>query len=167
MSSYKNIQVSPYDPTELAIYSILCPEDDRMSNCGQNFKNTASFDDIVYFIDEEDIVTYVDFDFGITFHHGTATKIRQINREWNNISRSCKKPNCIPRNHQHNWFIVEQCNSFNFLKPYNFWDMVPAALMSLNHTSDRYSNSNQYTQPSIHQPRTDSCGVIFIASKGQ
>ena len=34
--------------------------------------------------------------------------------------------------------------------------MVPAALMSLNHTNDRYSKSNQYPQPTTHQPRTDS-----------
>ena len=34
--------------------------------------------------------------------------------------------------------------------------MVPAAFMSLNLIADRYSMSNQYPQPTIHQPRTDS-----------
>ena len=34
--------------------------------------------------------------------------------------------------------------------------MVPAALMSPKHTNDRYSMSNQYPQPSTHEPRTDS-----------
>ena len=34
--------------------------------------------------------------------------------------------------------------------------MVPAALLSLNHTNDRYSMSNQCPQPMTHQPRTDS-----------
>ena len=33
--------------------------------------------------------------------------------------------------------------------------MIPAALMSLNHTNDRYSMSNQYLQPETHQLRTD------------
>ena len=37
--------------------------------------------------------------------------------------------------------------------------MVPAALMSLSHTNDRCSMSNQYPQPTTHQPRTDSYPV--------
>ena len=121
--------VSPYDPTKLAIHSILRPEDDLMSNCGQNFKKTVSFDDIVHFIDEEDIVTYEDFDCAITCYPEAAKKIRQINRERNYISRSCGKPRCIPSNDQHNCFIEEQHKSNIFLNPYNLWDMVPAALM--------------------------------------
>ena len=32
--------------------------------------------------------------------------------------------------------------------------------MSLNHTNDRYSMSNQYPQPSTHQHRTDSYTVF-------
>ena len=51
--------LSPYDPTKLAIHSILRPEDDPISNCGPNVKKTVSFDDVVHFIDEENIVTYV------------------------------------------------------------------------------------------------------------
>ena len=39
--------------------------------------------------------------------------------------------------------------------------MVSAALMSLNHTRDRYSMSNQYPQPSTHQPRIDSYPVFY------
>ena len=34
--------------------------------------------------------------------------------------------------------------------------MVPAALMSLSHTNDRYSTLNRYPQPTTHQPRADS-----------
>ena len=83
MCSYNKTQVSPYDPTKLAIHSILRPEDDLISNCGQNFRKTVSFDDIVQFIDEEDIVTYEDFDCGITFYPETPTKIREISRERN------------------------------------------------------------------------------------
>ena len=35
---------------------------------------TVSFDDIVHFIDEEKIVTYVDFDCVIAYHPETPTK---------------------------------------------------------------------------------------------
>ena len=62
-----------YDPTKLAIHSILRPKDDLLLNCGQNFKKTVSFDGIVHFIDEENIVTYVDFHCGITFYPETPT----------------------------------------------------------------------------------------------
>ena len=80
MCSYIKTQVSPYDPTKPAIHSFLRPEDDLISNCGQNFKKTVCFDDNVHFIDEENIVTYKDFDCGNTFYHETPTKNREINR---------------------------------------------------------------------------------------
>ena len=99
-------QVSPYDPTKLAIHSILRPEDDLISNCGQNSTKTVSFDDIVHFIDEEDIVTYENFHCGITLYPETPTKIRQINRERNYVSRSCKISKCVPGNDQHNCFFL-------------------------------------------------------------
>ena len=38
--------------------------------------------------------------------------------------------------------------------------MVPAAVMSLNYTNDRYSMSNQYPQPTTHQPTTESYPVF-------
>ena len=96
MYNYKKSVLSPYDPTKLAIHSILRLEDDLISNCGPNVKKTVSFDDVVHFIDEENMVIYVDFDCGITFLPETPTKIRQINREWNHSSRSCEKPNAFP-----------------------------------------------------------------------
>ena len=159
MCSYNETQVSLYDPPKLAIHSILRPEDDLLSNCGQNCKKTVSFDDIVHFIDEKNIVTYVDFHCGINFNPETPTKIRQINRERNYVSRSCEKPKGIHSNNQHNCFLLEQYNSKIFLNTYNLWDMVPAALMSPKQTNDRYSMSNQNPQPSTHQPRTDSYPV--------
>ena len=94
--NYNKSELSPYDPTKLAIHSILRPEDDLISNFGPNVKKTVSFDDVVHFIDEENIVTYVDFDCGITFFPETPTKIKQINREQNYISRSCEKPSTFP-----------------------------------------------------------------------
>ena len=160
MCSYIKSQVCPYEPAKIAIHSILRPEDDLISICSQNFKKNVSFDDIVHINDEENIVTYEDFDCGITFYSEAPTKIRQINRERKYISRSCKKPKCNPSNDQHNCFIDEQHKSNIFLNPYNLWDMVPAALMSLNDSNDRYSMSNQYPQPTTHQHRTDSYPVF-------
>ena len=160
MYNYNKSGLSPYDPTKLAIHSILRPEDDLISNCGPNVKKTVSFDDVVHFIDEENIVTYVDFDCSITFLPETPTKIRQITRERNYISRSCEKPQSNPSNDQHVCPIDEQHSSNIFLTPYILWDMSPAALTSLNHNNDRYSVSNQYPQPTTHQPRTDSYPVF-------
>ena len=106
------------------------------------------------------MVTYVEFDCGITFLPETPTKNRQINRERNDISRSCEKPQCIPSNDQHTSSVDEQHSSNIFLNPYNLWYMVPAAFMSLNHTNDTYSMFNQYPQLTTQQPRTDSHAVF-------
>ena len=68
---------SLYDTTKLAIHSILRPEEDLLSNCGHNLKKTIYFDGIVNFIDEENIVTYVDFRCGITLYPETPTKTQK------------------------------------------------------------------------------------------
>ena len=107
MYNYIKSVLSPYDPRKLAIHSILRPEDDLISNIDPNLKKTVPFDDVVDFIDEENMVTDVDFDCGITFFPETPTKVRQIKRERNYISRSCEKPQCIPSNHQHTCFVDE------------------------------------------------------------
>ena len=92
MYNYNKSVLSPYDPTKLAIYSILRPEDDLMSNCCQNLKKAVPFDNVVHFLDEENMVNYVDFVCGITFFDETPSKIRQFIREQNYISKSCGKP---------------------------------------------------------------------------
>ena len=102
------------------------------------------------------MVTYVDFDCGITFFPETPTKVRQINRERNYNSGSCEKPQCIPSNNQHTCFVDEQHSSNIFLNPYKLWDMVPAALMSLSHSNDTYSMFHQYPQPTTQQSSADS-----------
>ena len=91
MYNYNKSGLSPYVPTKLAINSILRPEDDLISNCGPNVKKAVSFDDVVQFLDEENIVTYVYFVCGITFLPETPTKIKQINRERKDIYKSCEK----------------------------------------------------------------------------
>ena len=158
---YYNISVlSPYDPTKLAIHSILRSEDDLISNCGPNVKKTVSFDDVVHFIDDENMVSYVDFDCHITFFPETPTKIRQINRERNYLSRSCEKPQYFPSNEQRTSSVDEHHSSNIFLNRYYLWDMSPAARMSLNHTNDTYSMFNQYPQITTQQPRTAPCPVF-------
>ena len=152
--------LSLYDPTNLAIRSILRPEGHLISNCGPNVRKWVSFDDVVHFIDEENIVNYINFDSGIIFLPETPTKIRQINRERKYIYRSCEKPHCIPSNDQHTCFVDEQQSSNNFLNPYTLWGMLPAALMSLSHTSDTNSTFSQYPQPTTQQPRADSYPLL-------
>ena len=160
MYNYNKSVLSPYDPTKLAHHFILRPEDDLISNCGPNVKMTVCFDDVVHFIDKENMVTYVDFDCGITFFPETPTKERQINRERNYNFRSCEQPQCIPSNDQHACCVDEQHSSNIFLNPYNLLDMVPAALMSLNHTNDTNIMFNQYRQPTTQQLRANSDPVF-------
>ena len=71
-----------------------------------------------------------------------------------------KNPSAVPVTIGITVFFDEQHNSNILLNPYNLWDMVPIALTSLNHNNDRYSISNQYPQPTTHQPRTDSYPVF-------
>ena len=160
MYNYNKSVFSPYDPTKLAIHSNLRPEDDRISNCGPNVKKTVCFVDIVRFIDEENMVSYVDFDCGITLFPKTLIKIKQINQERKYISRSHKKLQYIPSTDQHTSSVDEQHSSNISLNPYRWWDMSPAALMSLNHTNHIYSMFNQYHRLTTQQPRTDSYPVF-------
>ena len=106
------------------------------------------------------MVTYVDCDCGITFFPETPTKIRQFKRERNYFSRSSEKPQCNPSNDQLTCSVDKQDGSNIFLNLYNLWDMVPAALMSLNHKNDTYTTFNQVSQPTTQQPRTDSYPVF-------
>ena len=112
MYNYNKSVLSPHDPTKPAIHSILRPEDDLISNCGPILKKTVSFDDVVHFIDEENMAIYVDFHCGLTFLSENPTKFRQVNREQNYISRSCEKPQCIPSNDQH-ICVVDELRSSN------------------------------------------------------
>ena len=126
---------------------------------------TLFFYDVVHLTDEENIVIYVSFACGITFYPETPTKIRQISRERNYISKTCGKPKCNSSNDQHNCSFHEQHTSNILLNLYYLWDMVPAVLMSLNHTKDGGFVSNQYPQPTTHQPRTDSYPVFSSLRK--
>ena len=101
------------------MHSFLHPEADLVSNCGLIRSKTVSLKDIVHFIDEENIVTLVDFDCGITFNLEAPTKVRQINQKRKNISLSCENPKCITNKNQHNYSFDEEQTSNIFQNPYN------------------------------------------------
>ena len=119
MYNYNKAQDFRYDHTKFAIHSILRSENDLISKCGLNFKKTFSFHDIVHFIDEESIVTYIDFVCGNISCLEAPTKVEHINRKRKNVFRSCKKPKCNPSNNQHNCSIFERNTSNIFPKTYS------------------------------------------------
>ena len=95
MYSYNKSVLSPYDPTKLAIHSFLRPKDDLLSNCGPKVKKTVPFDDVVHFIDEENMMTYVDFDFSITSFPETPTKSDRSNENGITFPDPVKNPNAF------------------------------------------------------------------------
>ena len=158
--NYKETHDSPYDTAKLTIHFLLRPEIDLTSNFANNSQKTVSFDHMVHIIDEQNIVTKVDFDCGATFCREAITKNGQINRQRKHISRPCEKSECIPINDQHKCSMDKEHTSLIFLNPCNLWDMDPAAVMPLKHTTDRDSMSNQNFQTTTRQPRTDSYPVF-------
>ena len=96
MYNYNKSGLFPYDPTKLAIYSSLRPEGDFLSNCGPSVKKTVSVADVVHFIDEENIVTYVDFDCGITFLPETPTKSDRLTENGITFRDPVKNPSAFP-----------------------------------------------------------------------
>ena len=96
MYNYDKSVLSPHDPTKLAIHSILSPEDDLISKCGPNMKKNVSFDDVVHFIDEENMVTYVDFDCGITFSLKILQSLDRSTENRITFPDPVKNPNAFP-----------------------------------------------------------------------
>ena len=68
MYSYSKNQDSPHDPTKLAIHCVLRPKVNHVSVFDFNFEKTVSFDDLMHFSDEENIVAYVNFDCGFSVY---------------------------------------------------------------------------------------------------
>ena len=81
MYNYIKTQDSPNDLTKLTIQSISLPEIDLISNCGKIIERTVSFDFVVLFIDEEKVVTYVDFDM-VSFQ--TLKLLQKLNKSTEN-----------------------------------------------------------------------------------
>ena len=44
--NYESPQDAVQDPTKFATHSLLCPKVDLISNCGDDFMRTVSFDNI-------------------------------------------------------------------------------------------------------------------------
>ena len=96
MCKWNKNQVSPYDHTNIEIHSISRPEDDLISNCGKYFRKTVSFLDIVLFIDEQNIVTYVELDCGITFYPETLQKSDRSPENRISFPEPLKNPSAFP-----------------------------------------------------------------------
>ena len=96
MYNYNKSVLLPYDPTKLAFHYILRPESELISSCGPNVKKTVSFDDVVHFIDEENMVTYADFDCGITFLPQTPKKSDRSTENGITFPDPVKNPNAFP-----------------------------------------------------------------------
>ena len=62
--NYGSTQDSLFYPRKRAILSILRPQVDVISSCGDKFEKKVSFEDMVHFIDEN-VMTYVVFHRGI------------------------------------------------------------------------------------------------------
>ena len=87
--NYKKNQETPYDPSKLAIHSILRPEVEPMRKCGDNSNMIVSFDGMVRSIDGENILTFVDFDCVFTLWPEAPTKLKRVNQDWKTVGRSC------------------------------------------------------------------------------
>ena len=76
-------------------------------------------------------------------------------------STSYEKLKCIPNKHEKNCSFDKEhtCNTWCI---WNIWDMVAAGPMSLNHTADRGSMSNQYPHRTTQQPRKN-CYPVFCS----
>ena len=96
MYNYNKSVLSPYDPTKLVIHAILRPENAPISNCGPNLKNTVSFDDVVHFIDEENMVIYADFHCGSTSFTEIPTKTSRSTENGITYPDPVKNPNAFP-----------------------------------------------------------------------
>ena len=68
MLSYKSAADSLFDPTKLTNHSFLRPEVHVMSNCSYIFKKLVTSDNTVCFIVDNNVVSYVKFDCGISLH---------------------------------------------------------------------------------------------------
>ena len=96
MYNYSKPVLSPYDPAKLKFHSISLPEDDIISNWGLNVKKTVSFDDVVHFIDKEDIVTYVKFGCGVAFYPETPQKLVRSIEKGVTSPDPVKNPSAFP-----------------------------------------------------------------------
>ena len=156
MYKYNNSRLSPYDPTKLEIHSILRPEDDLIfklwSECQRDgffwwrcalhwrgeHRNLCRFSLWYYFLA------------WISYKNQTDQPRTELNFQ------ILQKTPVHSQNDQLTCFVDEQHSSNTFLNPYNLRDMVPSALISLNHTNDTYSRFNQYPQPTTQHSRADS-----------
>ena len=83
---------------------------------------TVSFDDIMPFFDEKNIVTYVEFDCSFIFHQESRMNIKNIQRYQTILFRPVEKPKCITISDYHICFLDEGHTTNIFLDPYKICD---------------------------------------------
>ena len=129
-------------------------EVDLIWNCGQNYNEVFSFDDMVHLIDKENVVICLYLDCCNDFTLKLLKKPKKNNREEKNNSRFGEKPQFTPNNEHHILRNIPLLSSWT-RTIYNFLDLDPAIIMTPIHTTDRDSISNQYQETTTHQFRTD------------
>ena len=111
---------------------------------------------MAHFIDEYNIVTYVDFDSGFTLY------LEYVNREIKKTCRSTSEsPKCIPSNDQLNSFVDEELSSNVFVDYQNLCDVDHAAPLLLNHSHGRELTTLQCSQTTTQQQKTGLYMVFF------
>ena len=81
MVSYNSTPDSLFEPTKLAIWTILLPEVDLVSKCGDNLEMTLFSDEMMHFTDEDTFVRYVVFIFSKNLHPKAAMQEEHFNQE--------------------------------------------------------------------------------------
>ena len=152
-------QVSPCDPIKLATHSTLRPKDDLISNCGQNFNKTISFDNILNFIDEENIVTSVDIGCGIFFYTGTPKKSDRSTEDGFIFPVTVENPSAFPAVINIIVLLMSSIPLFSFWTRtiYETWFQQ---LLCHSTTLMINSMSNQFLELTTHRPRTGSCPIF-------
>ena len=92
MYNYNKNKESHHDLLKPALFSISLQEVDFTSSYYDNSRKTFSFDDTVHSIDEDKIMTPVDFDCGNTFYSQAPTNLIRISQKLKKLAMSCKNP---------------------------------------------------------------------------
>ena len=108
---------SLYDPKDLTIYAVWCPEVIPISICWKCFKKTVILMTWCHSIEDENIVTYVDFDFSPNFQPKTVNWIGKV------LKKFGKSQKCVPSNDKLNCFDDDQQISNIFADPYKIKDI--------------------------------------------
>ena len=112
--NYSATQYLFYDPTKLAIRFILRKEVDFLSSQGDNFNKTVSFDDTLHFVDDQNVLTYVDSECCLTFYRQKSDKFNGKKANADLVKNSSASQNYSEKEQ-----FFKKHTSNNFVDPYN------------------------------------------------